>query len=279
MDVRIDANHFRYAANRHLGWNTLKSNLYELDRHGDTLIFTGHGFGHGVGLCQAGADGMGRMGVSYEKILAHYFAGTAIVPISAAPASSVLASEHFELAFPSDQQPWVNDTLDALEDARRALGGHAELLPGKVRVETWETTPEFVRATGQPGWAAASSDGQRIALQPLAKLKRKGILRSTLRHEVVHLVVHRRRAAGVPQWYEEGLVLFLAGERISAAPAQDFGGRSLEQAVTKPRSEAEMKAAYTAALARVRALARQRGEAALWKMLEHPTSDDLRVLK
>ena len=173
----------------------------------------------------------------------------------------------------------MSETLKGLDDSRRGLAARAEALPRKVRVETWETTPEFIRATGQPGWAAASNDGQSIALQPLAKLKRKGILQSTLRHELMHLAIHRRRAPGVPQWFEEGLALYLAGEQVNAAPARDFAGRSLEQAVTKPRSEAEMKAAYAAALARVRALARQHGEAALWQILEHPPPADLRALK
>jgi stage II sporulation protein D len=278
-DLRIDANQFRYAANRRLGWNTLKSNLYDLDREGDSLIFTGHGLGHGVGLCQAGAEQMGRLGIAYERILAQYFPGTAIGQVAAAPATSVLSSEHFELVFPPSQQPWVSETLQALEASRRSLAGRAAALPRMVRVETWETTPEFIRATGQPGWAAASNDGQSIALQPLAKLKRRGILQSTLRHEIAHLVVHRRRAPGVPQWFEEGLVLYLTDEQVNAAPPRDFADRSLEQAVTRPHSEAEMKAAYAAALARVRALARQRGDADLWHMLEHPTSADLRVLK
>jgi hypothetical protein len=40
-----------------------------------------------------------------------------------------------------------------------------------------------------------------------------------------------------------------------------------------------MRAAYAAALARVRALARQRGEPALWQILERPTPDDLQALK
>jgi hypothetical protein len=95
----------------------------------------------------------------------------------------------------------------------------------------------------------------------------------------MHLAIHPRRAPGVPPWFEEGLVLYLTGEQVNAAPARDFAGRSLEQAVTKPRSEAEMKAAYAAARAKVRALARQRGEAALWQMLEHPTPADLQALK
>jgi len=278
-ELRIDANQFRYSVNRRLGWNTLKSNLYDLDRQGDSLIFTGHGLGHGVGLCQAGAAQMGRLGIDYERILAHYFPGAAIGQVAAAPAASVLSSEHFELVFPPGQQPWVSETLAGIEDSRRSLAARAEALPRKVRVETWETTPEFIRATGQPGWAAASNDGQSIALQPLAKLKRKGILRQTLRHELAHLVIHRLGAPGVPQWFEEGLVLYFTREKINAAPARDFAGRSLEQAVTKPRSETEMKAAYAAALARVQALARKRGEAALWQILEHPTPADIGTLK
>ncbi len=39
------------------------------------FIFTGAGWGHGVGLCQIGAAVMGAKGYKYEEILAHYFKG------------------------------------------------------------------------------------------------------------------------------------------------------------------------------------------------------------
>ena len=35
----------------------------------------GHGFGHGVGMCQEGAIGMARRGHPYEQILKHYYPG------------------------------------------------------------------------------------------------------------------------------------------------------------------------------------------------------------
>ena len=35
----------------------------------------GAGWGHGVGLCQIGAAGMGEKGYSYKAILNHYFKG------------------------------------------------------------------------------------------------------------------------------------------------------------------------------------------------------------
>jgi SpoIID/LytB domain protein len=37
---------------------------------------TGHGWGHGAGLCQIGAAQMATEGFKYEQILAHYYAGT-----------------------------------------------------------------------------------------------------------------------------------------------------------------------------------------------------------
>ena len=43
---------------------------------GDNIVFTTIGYGHGVGLCQYGADGMGREGYDYQEILAHYYPGT-----------------------------------------------------------------------------------------------------------------------------------------------------------------------------------------------------------
>lgn len=37
--------------------------------------FTGRGWGHGVGMCQYGAFGLGKMGVKFDAILKHYYTG------------------------------------------------------------------------------------------------------------------------------------------------------------------------------------------------------------
>ena len=39
------------------------------------FVFTGKGWGHGVGLCQVGAFGMARSGSAYADILKHYYTG------------------------------------------------------------------------------------------------------------------------------------------------------------------------------------------------------------
>jgi len=270
----IDANRFRYAVDRRLGWGQLESNLYTVERQGDDWVFSGHGLGHGVGLCQAGAEQMARMGSSAEKILSTYFPGTDIALRPPDDSDPVASSEHFELAYPSSQEPWVSQTLKSLEDGRRELGAHAQILPFRVKVRTWSSVGEFIRATGQPGWMAATSDGQAIFLQPLELLARKQIMLQTLRHELTHLVVHRLRAEGVPRWFEEGLVLNLTGERIDVPAAAPNPFRSLEEAVIKPRSETEMKTAYSRAWQRVRQRASRQGDADLWRTLQHPRADD-----
>jgi stage II sporulation protein D len=59
----------------------LKENLFVVDRERTPtgavshFIFTGKGWGHGVGLCQVGAYGMAQGGAGYEDILRHYYSG------------------------------------------------------------------------------------------------------------------------------------------------------------------------------------------------------------
>ncbi|MEO8707401.1 MAG: SpoIID/LytB domain-containing protein, partial [Kofleriaceae bacterium] len=56
----------------------LKSTLFEVTRDGDSFVFRGAGFGHGVGMCQMGAIGMATAGKSHKDILGHYYRGTHI---------------------------------------------------------------------------------------------------------------------------------------------------------------------------------------------------------
>ncbi len=60
----------------------LKSTLFKMKINGDQVEFTdGRGFGHGVGMCQCGAQGMAREKYSYRQILDYYFPGSACVMI------------------------------------------------------------------------------------------------------------------------------------------------------------------------------------------------------
>lgn len=64
---------------RSVGALTLKSTRLTMDEpEPGQYRFTGTGFGHGLGLCQIGANGMAARGRTFRQILAHYYPGTEV---------------------------------------------------------------------------------------------------------------------------------------------------------------------------------------------------------
>lgn len=57
----------------------LNSSNFNISYQGSTMLFTVTGNGHGIGLSQYGADGMGKQGFSYEDIIKHYYTGVEII--------------------------------------------------------------------------------------------------------------------------------------------------------------------------------------------------------
>jgi stage II sporulation protein D len=59
----------------------LRESLFVVDRERgesgavERFVFTGKGWGHGVGLCQVGSFGMALSGSNYSDILRHYYTG------------------------------------------------------------------------------------------------------------------------------------------------------------------------------------------------------------
>jgi stage II sporulation protein D len=62
----------------------LREQLFVIDREFDEggrvtkYTFKGRGWGHGVGMCQVGAFGLARAGLSYEKILKSFYTGISV---------------------------------------------------------------------------------------------------------------------------------------------------------------------------------------------------------
>jgi SpoIID/LytB domain protein len=397
---------------RSLGWNVLKSSWFDVTRSGNDFVFHGHGFGHGLGLCQEGAHVMAKRGSSYAQILAHYFPTTRVsAPVGAAsgnsdgqmanvrrarawglgspvltaetqsppsgrgeepfpsgpdadlshrlgelifrergrdtigyaleaaklpegatlytlageqgsaavrstrasqanhfhvanvlgighaaaspgpfsetpsaapsaPAASphlVLSSEHFQVSYTNPSQKHdVESVLDALEAAHRDLTGRLEAASvgfeqaGRISVVVNATTQDFMAATGQPWWAAGATRGPTIQLQPLAVLRRRNVLASTLRHECAHLAIDTIGQGKTPRWLAEGLAIYFAGEgpMVSRYTArQEISVDELERRLAVPGSAQEMRTLYAAAFSRVAALVRARGESAVWALI------------
>ena len=74
VSQEVSAADFRRAA----GYARVKSLKMEVARTGNGWTITGEGYGHGVGMCQWGGNGMAKRGKSYREILARYYPGTSL---------------------------------------------------------------------------------------------------------------------------------------------------------------------------------------------------------
>ena len=63
-----------------LGYQALPSTHFKIDSFGKELLFSGMGYGHGVGLCQWGAKVMAERGLKFEEILRYYYPGVKLQP-------------------------------------------------------------------------------------------------------------------------------------------------------------------------------------------------------
>jgi len=76
--VVLGTDAFRRAIGLKLGWNTVLSSTFTVERRGAKFIFRGRGFGSQVGLCEEGAAAQAAAGRGYREILSFYYPGADI---------------------------------------------------------------------------------------------------------------------------------------------------------------------------------------------------------
>jgi stage II sporulation protein D len=240
--VPIAAGSFRLAVGRTLGWNQLRSDWYTVSLNNGLLHFDGRGYGHGVGLCQAGAAEMAAEGHSSEEILRFYFPGTRV---GVTPQDHGWSSVHG-----SGWTLWTTAASpDLLREGNAAWEKAQGLYPprGLVPAEAWlmPTTELFRQVTEEPGWVLASTQGTRVFLQPEAVLKRSGNEGDTLLHEFLHVLVESDASPQAPLWLREGIVETLASGQHGDGVVMDVA--ALNAALARPASQAESQRAHTRA--------------------------------
>ena len=232
-----------------VGASAFRSTAFAIERTGDTLRFTGRGYGHGVGMCVVGAGRRARRGESVDQILRAYYPGLQLAVLQPGtsslsttiltPASvdTVAASE----AVPSAERPRAADPVrpaiaasaaatprrdvtvsvptGALINARelearatRALDDIGTALGTStvaLSLTLRESTESFRAATGRPWWFDWSLTRGTIELAPSAVLGDADNLDRTIRIAVAELLMSPV-LADRPMWVRVGGARYVA---------------------------------------------------------------------
>jgi len=187
----------------------------------------------------------------------------------------------FHLTFnPSDRQV-AEQSLAALEEATAEFATRLPAGDQPIHVLIAHTITEFIQHAGRfshvnVSGVARSSQG-RIILQAPRLRKLGGDYRGTVRHELVHILLHRNTDTGsLPRWLNEGIAMSLANEHrwnSTLTVAQMFlrrhiiEFRDLDRAFLAPGDEMEFGDAYAQALSMTRYLRDRLGEDAFWAVV------------
>ena len=150
------------------------------------VAFTGHGWGHGLGLAQWGAYGYALHGLAYDKILAHYYPGTTLGQARVATVRVLVASRPKVTL--SSTTPWAivdatgaKTALDAGEltiDSTLTVDGTALQPPLKVTAKA----PLAIGGSAYRGKLSIALDGKLLDVVDVVGLEQylKGVVPSEM---------------------------------------------------------------------------------------------------
>jgi stage II sporulation protein D len=242
--AQLSASSFRFAVDRALGWNQLRSDWYSIVVSGEALEIQGRGYGHGVGLCQAGAYEMAKEGRTESEIL-HFYFPTATRGITTSDSGwRTIAGAGWTLSTVDPSTDLVSAGNIAWAKAQSLFGSPNP--PVHPTVEELPTTELFRQTTGEPGWMLASTRGTSVFLQPAPVCRsNSGDSEALLLHEFLHVLVEQQAGEKAPLWLREGLVEMLPGQPPKGPIALPVG--EVDTMLAHPASPAASRAAHQAA--------------------------------
>ena len=198
-----------------IGARELRSTQFTVRRDGANFRFTGRGYGHGVGMCVIGAGRRAARGESAAAILAQYYPGLELQP---------LTSSRAEIAEPArEHEPGVAAAEDD-RASRLAQRARTELLTTlriasapQIRVESYESIEAFRNATGRPWWVSYAVTGTVIELAP-PLLTEANQFETSIRRAVAEMLV-AEPLADRPAWVRVGAARYFAATSPPVQPA------------------------------------------------------------
>jgi stage II sporulation protein D len=149
-----------------------------------TFVVTGHGWGHGVGMSQYGAYGYAQKGLTYDKIVLHYFTGTELGQAPVSRVRVLLTSGVATLPIGSASGFRVKDATGAVHDV---AAGKYTLTPAlKLKVD---------------GKATAAALPGPLLFQPgTSPLQLKHLYRGSMQVDVVNGKLRAINVVGLEQY-------------------------------------------------------------------------------
>jgi hypothetical protein len=191
-----------------------------------------------------------------KTVLALIGATLVFAPISLAVTTFQTTNLAIQYHDPRDKAQLETVVL-AWQEAQAKL--HAiGLEPQTVTLEAYANAGKFTKATGEPWFVAAVTQGTRIQTQRLTALKARGILRFTILHEAFHTV----QPAKLPRWMAEGLARIFSGENANdpnRTNLEQFSASQLNAALEGRDAQTSLNQAYWEASRRARGLLASRG--------------------
>jgi stage II sporulation protein D len=275
MSIPVTASSLRFAMDRSLGWNQLRSDGYTVSLNNGVLHFNGKGYGHGVGLCQAGAFEMATEGHSYREILSFYFPGTSIGITAKDSGWQAMQGSGLTLYTVAPQPALLQEAKTEWNRAQTLFPPRA---PIKPVIRQFPTTELFRQSTGEPGWVLASAQGTKVFLQPMSVLQKTGREDGTLLHEFLHLLIEQESSPQAPLWLREGLVEALAEPAVSRS--NTITTNNLDALLAHPASQADSQRAHTDAEHLAQSLLARYGleQVRQWLRSEHLPDEVVRML-
>jgi stage II sporulation protein D len=223
----ITGDQFRFA----IGPVDLRSTAFSVDKNGEQLRFTGHGFGHGVGMCVIGAGRRAMRGESAQVILAQYYPGLELALLSpvVTPSEALTGSPSSRVGQPAAAAAAVvlsqttgikvvvprPSPVSASDLERIAALAHADLTKTigisvfPITIRLHDTLDAFRLATNQPWWVSEVAEGTMIDLAPAAVLAQRGGVEASVRMAVAELLV-AGSLRGRPVWVRVGAARYFS---------------------------------------------------------------------
>ncbi len=161
-----------------------------------------------------------------------------------------MVADHFIIKYENTvAQGDVQTVADILETNYAMLSTryHLPLRQIRIDVSIHASTSHYIQSAKVKWWIGAIYQSGTIHLQPPAVLQKRGILETTLAHELVHVLLDDASRHGLPLWLNESAAVYFSGEMNKlkiprSVSVHHFG--DLERNIGASRSKSDLDRTY-----------------------------------